>query len=148
MQFQVPQFLDVEDKIIGPFTIKQFIYLAGGVGMGYLAYRFIPFIGWILFLAFLGFGGALGFYKFNSKPLINAIESAMYYFKSDRFYVWRKREKPKDAELDLTNFKPTKHATGILANQNQSKLNDLTWGIDVQQENEVAAQKVHSESGI
>ena len=35
MQFQVPQFLDVEDKIVGPFTIKQFIYLAGGVGMGY-----------------------------------------------------------------------------------------------------------------
>ncbi len=144
MQFQVPQFLDVEDKIIGPFTIKQFIYLAGGAGMGYLGYRFVPYIGWLLFLGFLAFGGALGFYKFNSKPLINAIESAMYFFKSDRFYVWRKREKPKDTELDLSNFKTTKHATGILANQNQSKLNDLTWGIDVKQENEVEAQKVHT----
>ena len=99
MQFQVPQFLDVEDKIIGPFTIKQFIYLAGGAGMGYLGYRFVPYIGWLLFLGFVGIGAALGFYKFNSKPLINAVESAMYYYKSARFYVWRKREKPKDAEL-------------------------------------------------
>ena len=148
MQFQVPQFLDVEDKIIGPFTIKQFIYLAGGAGLGYLMYRFIPYIGWMLALACVGFGGALGFYKFNSKPLISAIESAMYYFRSERFYVWRKREKPQDAELDLSNFKTTKHATGVLANQSQSKLNDLTWGIDVQKENEVEAQKVHTEGGV
>ena len=148
MQFQVPQFLDVEDKIIGPLTIKQFIYLAGGAGLGYLSYRFVPFIGWILFLGFVGFGAALGFYKFNSKPLINAIESGLYYFKSERLYVWRKREKPEDAELDLTNFKTTKHKTGILANQSQSKLNDLTWGIDVQQENEVEAQGVHGDAVI
>jgi hypothetical protein len=42
MQFQVPQFLDVEDKIIGPFTIKQFLYLAGGAGFAYLSWRYIP----------------------------------------------------------------------------------------------------------
>ena len=148
MQFQVPQFLDVEDKIIGPFTVKQFIYLTGGAGLGYLGYRFIPYVGWVFFIASVCFGGALGFYKFNSKPLIFAIESALYYFKSERLYVWRKREKPQNAELDLSNFKTTKHATGILANSSQSKLNDLTWGIDVQKENEVEAQKVHTDAAI
>ena len=33
MMFSVPQFIDVEDKIIGPLTLKQFIYLAGGAGL-------------------------------------------------------------------------------------------------------------------
>ena len=29
MQFQVPQFIDVENKIIGPLSLRQFLYLAG-----------------------------------------------------------------------------------------------------------------------
>jgi len=32
MRFEVPQFIEVEDKIFGPFTWKQFIYLMGGEG--------------------------------------------------------------------------------------------------------------------
>ena len=32
MRFEVPQFIDIEDKIIGPLTWRQFIYLGGGVG--------------------------------------------------------------------------------------------------------------------
>src|SRR3989338_10168581 len=112
MQFQVPQFLDVEDKIIGPFTIKQFLYLAGGLGMGYLAFRFIPWIGIILGLAFAAFGATLAFYKFNNKPFIFILESAFSYIKSTRFYVWKKKEKAAEAELNLNNFKPTKRETG------------------------------------
>ena len=61
MQFQVPQFLDVEDKIIGPFTIKQFLYLAGGVGLGYLCIRFVPLLGWFLGIGSVALGGALGY---------------------------------------------------------------------------------------
>ena len=33
MRFEVPQFIEIEDKIFGPFTWKQFVYLAGGVGL-------------------------------------------------------------------------------------------------------------------
>ncbi|TSC61742.1 MAG: SsrA-binding protein, partial [Parcubacteria group bacterium Athens0416_74] len=32
MQFQVPQFIEVEDKIVGPLTFKQFVFIAGGLG--------------------------------------------------------------------------------------------------------------------
>ena len=42
MQYQVPQFIDVEDKIFGPFTFKQFIYMIGGIALSYIIYRFIP----------------------------------------------------------------------------------------------------------
>ena len=43
-QFVVPQFIDVEDKIIGPFTIRQFVYLAGGGGLSFIIYTYVPFI--------------------------------------------------------------------------------------------------------
>ena len=38
MRFQVPQFIEVEDKIFGPMTLKQFIYMAGGAGLSFLIY--------------------------------------------------------------------------------------------------------------
>ena len=41
MRFQVPQFIEVEDKIFGPLTIKQFIYLLGGAGLSFIIYSFI-----------------------------------------------------------------------------------------------------------
>jgi hypothetical protein len=42
MRFQVPQFIEVEDKIFGPLTVKQFIYLAGGAGLVFILYHFLP----------------------------------------------------------------------------------------------------------
>ena len=41
MRFEVPQFIEIEDKIIGPLTWKQFIYLAGGVGALLILYYLI-----------------------------------------------------------------------------------------------------------
>ena len=35
MRFQVPQFIEIESKIFGPLTFKQFIYLAGGGGRNF-----------------------------------------------------------------------------------------------------------------
>ncbi len=39
MQFKVPQFLDIEDKIFGPFTFREFVYLAGAAGLCYVFYK-------------------------------------------------------------------------------------------------------------
>ena len=43
MQFQVPQFIEVEDKIFGPLTLKEFLYLGGGIGMAVVLFIFVPF---------------------------------------------------------------------------------------------------------
>ena len=62
MKFQVPQFTDVEDKIFGPLTLKQFVYIAGGGGLSFLLWRTLPFLISVpLILAALAFSGALAF---------------------------------------------------------------------------------------
>lgn len=43
MQFKVPQKIDLEDKVIGPFTIKQFIYMLAGGMLDYIWFRFFSF---------------------------------------------------------------------------------------------------------
>jgi len=41
MQFNVPQFIETEDKLIGPFTLKQFLYLAAGGALLVFAWYFL-----------------------------------------------------------------------------------------------------------
>jgi hypothetical protein len=145
MQFQVPQFLDVEDKIIGPLTIKQFIFLAGGVGLGYLAWKAIPIIGLLVGFACIGAGAALAFYKFNGKPFVYIIEAGMKYVLSNRHYVWRRKKKKMNVEISLENYRPVKHTSGIPM-ATQSKLSDLTWSIDVKTDDSVEAQRVRGDN--
>ena len=42
MRYQVPQFIDVEDKIFGPLTLKQFLYVAGGSGFSFIIWSILP----------------------------------------------------------------------------------------------------------
>jgi hypothetical protein len=138
MQFQVPQFIDVEDKIIGPFTIKQFLYTAGGVGLLYLAGSFIPYVGWIIGLVLLVFGLALAFYKYNGRPFVLTLEAAWYYVTSSRFYVWKRREKRDQRTSGDTS---EELGTQLLAGKKRSDLDDLSMSVDAK--TKVATQKVH-----
>lgn len=147
MQFQVPQFLDVEDKIVGPLTIKQFIYVAGGVGLAYMSWKLVAYVGLILALGCIALGGALAFYRFNNKPFAFLIQSAFAYIISNRLYIWRRSKKvAMETQLDLSNFTTTKHTGSLpISSTSSSKLSDLTWTMDIQTKG-VETQKVHSDS--
>jgi hypothetical protein len=133
MQFQVPQFLDVEDKLIGPLTIKQFIYLVGGVGGGYVVFRLIPWtiIAIIPALLVVAIGLALAFYKFNNKPFVYLLESGFVYLTSSRLYIWKKRDKKEEERLDL-KLTEVSGKRG-LPSAGGSKLHSLNWQMDASQ---------------
>ena len=50
MQYQVPQFIELEDKIVGPLTIKQFGYIAGAGAICFIFFFTLRF-GFALFLS-------------------------------------------------------------------------------------------------
>ena len=63
MNFQVPQFIEVEDKVVGPLTFKQFIYLAGGAGLAFVFYAMLGwYLGMVPIILVLAFSFALAFY--------------------------------------------------------------------------------------
>lgn len=91
MRFEVPQFIEIEDKIFGPLTWKQFVYVAGGGGLAAVLFFFTPFIIFILFgipIAVLTF--ALSFYQINNRPFSFFLESAVGYLRGTKLYLWRK----------------------------------------------------------
>lgn len=130
MQFQVPQFLDVEDKIFGPLTTKQFVFIIGGIGGFYIIWRFLPwYIAILPALAVAGFGFALAFYKPNGKPFARMVEAGFSYIVSGKMYLWKKtekREQPEHLELKFTQIVGKK---GLPA-AGGSKLGSMSWEMD------------------
>ncbi|MBI3046214.1 MAG: PrgI family protein [Candidatus Harrisonbacteria bacterium] len=90
MNFQVPQFIETEDKIVGPLTLRQFLYLAFGAGLSFLLFFFLNTGFWILFTFFLAIISiSFAFIKVNGRPLSIAFLSATRYYWKPRMYLWR-----------------------------------------------------------
>ena len=132
MQFKVPQFIDIEDKIFGPFTFRQFIFLIGGAGMAFTVYKLLPFwIGIFIILPIIGLTICLVFVKINSKPFIYYLEAAFNYLISSKLYIWKQRlVKKSDKQEDDDIGTPTKVSNVPMLSE--SKLKDLSWSLDVQ----------------
>lgn len=93
MQFKVPQFIDIEDKVIGPLTLKQFLFFLAGLGiLGIVWYlfKFAAFL--IIAIPVVGLSIALAFYKYNERPLITILSSAMAYFLKPKLYIWKHKK--------------------------------------------------------
>jgi hypothetical protein len=96
LQFEVPQFIEREAQLIGPFSVKQaaILGLAGAV----LFVMWTTMEKWLFFIVspFVVIG-TLGivFLKVNGRPAINAITSFFSFFVSPQLYIWQKRKQKK-----------------------------------------------------
>ncbi len=130
MKFQVPQFIEVEDKIFGPFTIKQFIYLAGGAALSFIIYTYVSplssILAVILIIPVASLALALALYKVNNQPFIAVIESAFRFILSSKLYIWKKTERKIERKKTEAEA-PTLYVPKL----SDSKLKDLTWSLDI-----------------
>ena len=87
MQFQVPQFIEVEDKIFGPLTLKEFIYLAVAGGVVFMLFFILQTWLWVIMAAILVTGAtAFAFIKINGRPLAIILIAALRYAWQPKFY--------------------------------------------------------------
>jgi hypothetical protein len=132
MKFQVPQFIEIEDKIFGPLTFKQFIYLAGGGGMSFVLWVFLPTLFAIpAILAVAGFVLALAFYTYNGKPFVFLIQSWLTYTSGNKLYLWRKNIKQATTSAQSAS-QNNSDETLIVPKLSQGKLKDIAWNLDVE----------------
>src|SRR3989344_5298998 len=134
MQFQVPQFIEVEDKIFGPLTFKQFVYIAGGAGAAYLLWRVLPF--WIAAPLIAGVGGlaaALAFLQWNGRPFILAIENAFYFLLKTKLYLWNNERKPKKLEARSSKLEAAPSTGLYIPKLSDSRLHELAWSLDIKE---------------
>ena len=144
MRFQVPQYIEVEDKIFGSLTFKQFIYIAGGIGICTLLFTFLPnFLAFLLSAPVAALSGALAFYKYNDKPFINLVESFFKYSTTNKLYVWKKEDKQAVTGMEQAGGKPIQQV--YVPKLSESKLKDLSWSLDIKESGNPAAQNTKDE---
>ncbi len=116
MQYSVPQFIDVQDKIIGPVTITQFLYILGGVGALFVFWIISPSIQVFLIPAIptIALFAALAFAKFNGRQFSAFLWSAIQYVVRPRIRLWRREFEVREVRTDLRAAKPTPKAEAIV----------------------------------
>lgn len=90
-QFVVPQFIDVEDKIFGPVTARQFvILLIAGLTL-FAAFKLADFALFIFLLAIIG-GGSLiiAFVKINGQPFHYFLLNIFQTLRRPSLRIWNK----------------------------------------------------------
>ena len=94
MRFQVPQFIETESKVVGPFTLKQFIWIAAGGAIIFFLFYTVTnltlLIALVIPIAALSL--ALSFLRIDDIPLPKYIYFAVYFLFKTKKYVFKKEE--------------------------------------------------------
>lgn len=142
-QFVVPQFIDVEDKIIGSITTRQFILLCVAALLSMISYRLSDFFLFlVLSIAYFIIIGFIAFFKINGRPfhffLLNAIQT----LKRPRLKVWRReldnialRQSLKNKKISPAIIAPTSRKRIGLSRLSELSLVVDTGGIYQEEEN-------------
>lgn len=134
MQFRVPQFIDVEDKVVGPLSLRQFGYILGAGGFSFIIWTFIPikFIAIILIAVVAGLFLSLAFLKVNERPFADILESAFAYYTGSKVYTWKQPQEtsPQTAtNIEKVVAQTTKEVT--IEKANKDRLHEIALGLDV-----------------
>ena len=93
MRFQLPQFIETEVKLVGPFTLRQFLWLTFGAVLLYVLYLAIPKLAFFMFAIPLGaIFVALAFVVINGASLLDYAMYAISYALNPKKYVYKKYE--------------------------------------------------------
>ncbi len=132
MQFQVPQFIEVEDKIFGPLTFRQFIYIGGGLGGSYIIWRILPvFLSVPVILCVGGLAAALAFFQFNGRPFILALENGFFFITRTKLYLWN--NVPKKMSREAMPLAQKAGGEVYVPKLSDSKLHELAWSLDIKE---------------
>ena len=148
MRHEVPQFIDIEDKIFGPLTFFQGLYLLGGF-FGAFSIFYIVGLAWNDAPMFLkasfgvpifALGVALAFVKINKRSFVKYMEAWFYYSISPKKYIWQKQENKKKVDINNDDFilpgESNKTSYAIQNNDyktknNRSRLKSLAHSLDM-----------------
>jgi hypothetical protein len=103
MMFNVPQYIDIEDKVAGPLTAKQLMWMIGMGALLMVLWNIFPPGGFFVIaiptvVAFV----ALAFYRPHGMSLIDFVGHSIFFLFRPKVYMWNRpqeiftqREKPK-----------------------------------------------------
>jgi len=97
MEFHVPQFIEMETKIVGPLTWRQFLYVGGAAFIAFFLYFILrKYLFWFIFTSIILVGGglALAFIPIAGQSLPSFLKNFFTYSVASKIYLWKKKKMP------------------------------------------------------
>lgn len=119
-QFVVPQFIDVEDKIIGPITVRQFLILLSAGAIGFLAYSLFQvylFLTITVIVSLIAI--AFAFIKVRGQTFHYFMLNVVQYIRKPALRVWQKRWTDEELNFFRTMDTETEVVEQVLQKQPQ-----------------------------
>lgn len=119
MRFQVPQFVDIVDKVIGPLTLKQFlIYLFTVLALVpiYLTVSLSAFV--VIAMPVMGLAAMFAHFRLHSKSLFQVVMNAVNYLIRGQLFIWRRTGMEQPMPVTLAE-------AGVLEEGEESRLGAL-----------------------
>lgn len=118
-KYIVPQFIDNEDKILGPITVRQFLILLAAVVILFISYKLAPSTAVFIVIALFtcGIAGTFGFVKIHTQPfhlfflnfLASRIRPQLRVWDKEltdaQLYAFMELDKVSTAEIEVKNIK-------------------------------------------
>lgn len=90
-QFTVPQFIDIEDKILGPLSARQFLIILSMGLTDTLLYKLLSFWKFLLFgIPIFIIGVTFAFIRINGQPFHFFVLNMIQTFRKPQLRVWDK----------------------------------------------------------
>ncbi len=132
-QFVVPQFIDNEDKILGPITVRQFLIILVAVIICAAFYKLADFTGFLLALIFVGGGSiVLAFVKVNGRPFHYFILNLVQLILHPSIRVWKLERMRPSAKQVTEDKKPEAQVPRMVSRKHLSvnRLSELSLLVD------------------
>jgi len=130
-QYLVPQFIDVEDKIIGPITTRQFVQMLIAILFAFILYKALAFLYFIFFgIIEIGLMSVLAFARVNGRPIHFFLLNFLQTSKRPKLRVWNRESFVRNVQYVPSDLKekPTDYVKRDPVSG--SRLRDLTLVIN------------------
>jgi uncharacterized membrane protein len=131
-QYNIPQFVDSEDKIFGPITIRQFAVLAIGVVIGGFLWYFKPNLGvfFISILPVIGATFAFAFVKINGQNFDILLTNIIIYIIKPTLFLWSRDVDITRSVIKITTQKKKASYMREKNEYSQSRVEEVAWTLD------------------
>lgn len=93
MRFKVPKDVDIEDRIVGPLTVKQLSWLGGGGAICLLLWKLIEFQVFVFVgIIIMSISASFAFVRPYNQSLVAFCGSVLLYLSKPKIYIWRRIE--------------------------------------------------------
>lgn len=104
MQFLVPQFIERNPKIFGPFTFKQFIIIGSAIAISVGLFFVLPYNTFIICaVVIIGLSAMFALLRAGGEPLPTYLKNLLLFSSTAKVYIWKKKNSQNPANKLANN---------------------------------------------